>query len=660
MFKTILIANRGEIACRVMRTARRLGIRCIAVYSDADREAQHVAEANEAYRIGPAPAAESYLSIDAIIAAAKRSSAEAIHPGYGFLSERAEFADACEAAGITFIGPPAAAMRAMGLKDTAKQLVQKAGVPVVPGYHGGIEDLKFLAERAREIGYPIIVKAVAGGGGKGMRRVDDPVELAVAIETAAREARASFGNGRILIEKFIHKARHLEIQVFADSHGNAVSLFERDCSLQRRHQKVIEEAPAPGMPEDMRRAMGEAAVNAAREVGYRGAGTVEFLADVSKGLSFDKFYFMEMNTRLQVEHPVTEAITGLDLVEWQLRVATGERLPKTQDQMSIDGHSFEARIYAEDPERQFLPSTGRLTHLQLPRDARVDSGVREGDEITPYYDPLIAKLIVHGRNREAALAKLEKALGETSVMGCTTNIAFLKVLSQHPEVVSGNIDTGLIERELQSLNQQPYPSDAAIVIAAIECLNFLRQNLDGDPWGSLTGWRAWGESHSFFRIAWRDQPIEGSVVPLERRAFRVELPERTFSCSIVSREGEPLRFDFADQIIGATVVRRGRQIDVSIDCDMHTFTVSAPAFAEANERSVTGRLVSPITGVVSVVKCKTGDRVAKGYVLLVIEAMKLEHAVAAGNAGTVAEIYVKAGDHVHEKTELLRFADDPS
>ena len=660
MFKTILIANRGEIACRVIRTARRLGIRCVAVYSDADRQSLHVAGADEAYRIGPAPAAESYLRVDAIIAAARRSGAEAIHPGYGFLSENAEFIEACEAGGITFIGPPAAAMRAMGLKDTAKQLMQKAGVPVVPGYHGGIEDPKFLAERAREIGYPILVKAVAGGGGKGMRRIDDPGQLVTAVETAAREARASFGDGRILIEKFIPNARHIEVQVFADTHGNAVSLFERDCSLQRRHQKVIEEAPAPGMSEEMRCVMAEAAVKAACAAGYQGAGTVEFIADITKGLSPDKFFFLEMNTRLQVEHPVTEAITGVDLVEWQLRVAAGEPLPKTQNQLTIDGHAFEARIYAEDPKRHFLPSTGRLTHLHLSHDARIDSGVREGDEITPYYDPMIAKVIVHGPDRSTALAKLGKALGETSAMGCATNIRFLKELSQHPEVVSGHVDTGLIEREYRNLTLELQPSGAAITIAALGMLDFLSPGPACDPWSLLRGWRAWGESRCYFSLTHDEQMIEGHVVPLGVQSFRIELAERTLSCSVVSRAEESLRVVFGDRITSAAVARSGRKIGVSVDGDTYMFTIPAPAVADTVERSATGRIVSPITGLVKVVNCKSGDRVAKGHVLLVIEAMKLEHAVVAGQDGTLAELYVKAGDQVHEAAELLRLAEESS
>jgi len=432
MFKTILIANRGEIALRIMRTARKLGIRCVTVYSDADSNAQHVTEADEAFRIGPPPASDSYLRIDAILAAAKRGRAEAIHPGYGFLSERCELAEACEAAGIVFIGPPPSAMRAMGLKDAAKTLMQKAGVPVVPGYHGTSNDIKVLAARAAGIGCPLLVKASAGGGGKGMRRVDELHRLAGAIETVSREAKASFGDGRVIIEKYIPKARHIEVQVFADGHGSVVSLFERDCSLQRLHQKVIEEAPAPGMTRELRCAMAEVAVKAARAVDYRGAGTIEFLVDISDGLRPDRFYFLEMNTRLQVEHPVTEAITKLDLVEWQLRVAAGEPLPLKQDQLTFSGHAFEARIYAEDPGRQFMPSAGRLDHLAFPAEARIDSGVLSGDEITPFYDPMIAKVIVDGPDRGAALSALATALGQCQALGCTTNIAFLAALPATP------------------------------------------------------------------------------------------------------------------------------------------------------------------------------------------------------------------------------------
>ncbi|WP_428687361.1 acetyl-CoA carboxylase biotin carboxylase subunit, partial [Roseibium sp.] len=498
MFKKILIANRGEIACRVMATAKQLGIKTVAVYSDADAKAKHVAMADEAYCIGPAPVAESYLKVDRIIEVCRKSGAEAVHPGYGFLSENPDFVDALEKAGIAFIGPSAKSIRAMGLKDAAKALMEKAGVPVVPGYHGDNQDPDFLKARADEIGYPVLIKARAGGGGKGMRRVDDPKDFADALKGAQREGEASFGDGRVLIEKYLTKPRHIEIQIFGDSHGNAVHLFERDCSLQRRHQKVIEEAPAPGMPEEMRRAMGEAAVTAARAIDYSGAGTIEFIADVSEGLKSDRFYFMEMNTRLQVEHPVTEMITGEDLVEWQLRVASGEALPKRQEQLSFDGWAFEARLYAEDAPKGFLPAIGTLEHLALPEDsARVDSGVRSGDEISPYYDPMIAKVIVHGPTREAALGKLLASLKATEVAGCVTNAAFLAALCRHDGFAKGDVDTGLIDRDLESLIREPEVPEDAVALAALTALGLTRPAAGNDPFETLAGWRIWSASRQF-------------------------------------------------------------------------------------------------------------------------------------------------------------------
>ena len=417
MFRSVLIANRGEIACRIARTAKRLGLRTIAVYSEADAHALHVRSCDEAYCIGPAPARDSYLAIERIVAVAKQAGAECVHPGYGFLSENADFVDACNQAGIAFVGPPAAAMRAMGVKDRAKTLMEKAGVPVVPGYHGERQDAKFLKEKAYEIGYPVLIKPAAGGGGRGLRRVDKHAEFETALEGAIREAESAFGSSRVLIEKYVAAPRHIEIQVFADGHGNVIHLGERDCSLQRRHQKVIEEAPAPGMTAELRAQMGAAAVEAARAVGYVGAGTVEFIADGTKGLRADAFWFIEMNTRLQVEHPVTEAVTALDLVEWQFRVACGEKLPLEQSQVRIDGHAIEARLYAEDPESGFLPSTGRIVALELPADIRVDSGVEAGGEVTPYYDAMIAKLIAHAPTREAALDRLAAALDRTVIAG---------------------------------------------------------------------------------------------------------------------------------------------------------------------------------------------------------------------------------------------------
>ncbi|KAA3620516.1 MAG: ATP-grasp domain-containing protein, partial [Proteobacteria bacterium] len=490
MFEKILIATRAEIACRVIRTARRLGAATVAVYSDADRDGLHVAMADEAFRIGPAPASNSYLRIDRIIDAARDSGAEAIHPGYGFLSENPDFVEACTRAGIVFIGPSSQAIRAMGLKDAAKQLMEEAGVPVVPGYHGENQDSAFLAECAKNIGYPVLIKARAGGGGKGMRRVDDDAGFAAALDSARREAESSFGDGRVLIEKYVTSPRHIEVQVFGDLGGGAVYLFERDCSLQRRHQKVIEEAPAPGMSEAMRRAMGEAAVRAAQAVGYAGAGTVEFIVDASDGLREDRFYFMEMNTRLQVEHPVTEAITGQDLVEWQLRIAAGEPLPLKQEELGIEGHSFEARIYAEDTDRGFLPATGTLAHIDLPHDtARVDTGVRQGSVITPHYDPMIAKLIVHGPSRRAALNRLEAALRECRVAGCVTNIGFLARLARHPVFRAGEMDTGLIDRDFDRLAQPTEPPFEAVVAAALCAGGFAAPARGIDPFDMLTGWR---------------------------------------------------------------------------------------------------------------------------------------------------------------------------
>ena len=467
MFSSVLIANRGEIACRVIRTAKRLGMRTIAVYSDADADALFVHQADEAYRIGPAPARESYLLGSHIIEVAKHAGAECIHPGYGFLSENAEFAEACVKAGIAFVGPPAKAIRAMGLKDAAKALVERAGVPVVPGYHGAKQEPAFLRERASNIGFPVLIKAVAGGGGKGMRRVDRLIDFEEALLSAQREAANAFGDPRVLVEKYIKTPRHIEMQVFADGHGHAVHLFERDCSLQRRHQKVIEEAPAPGMTDEVRAAMGKAAVDAALAVGYVGAGTVEFIADAGKGLRPDGFFFMEMNTRLQVEHPVTEAITGLDLVELQLRVASGEKLPFAQSDLAIDGHAVEARLYAEDPEKGFLPSTGTLWALRFPegQGLRIDTGVAEGDAVTPFYDPMIAKVIAHAPSRLAALDLLAQALGETVVAGPRTNVAFLKALCEARQFREGEFDTGFIDRNMDALGAVPRGIDAGAAAA---------------------------------------------------------------------------------------------------------------------------------------------------------------------------------------------------
>ena len=659
MFNKILIANRGEIACRVMKTAHRLGMKCVAVYSDADMGAMHVALADEAYRLGPPPASESYLAIDRIIAVAKRSGAEAIHPGYGFLSENPAFVEACDTAGLIFIGPPARTIRTMGLKDAAKRIMEAAGVPVIPGYHGENQELAFLAKRAREIGYPILIKARAGAGGMGMRRVDGPSQFAAAFESAQREAVASFGDGHVLIEKFVVRSRHIEMQIFADTLGHIVHLFERDCSLQRRHQKVIEEAPAPGMTQELRRAMGESAVNAARTSGYRGAGTVEFIVDTSEGLSPDRFYFMEMNTRLQVEHPVTEAITGLDLVEWQFRVAAGEPLPRSQDQLTTDGHAIEARIYAEDVTRNFLPATGRLAHLHWPGDdVRVDTGVRQGDEIGPFYDPMIAKLVVHGSSRQAALCKLSRALGNSRVIGCTTNINFLSTLVRHPDVIEGNVDTRLVEREFKALTSETKPTDIATAIAALAALGLHAEPSDTDPWSRLTAWRAWGEAENFARLAWRGDLIDVHVVSLGPKAFKVTLPAATVTCSLISREGNHLFLGFGDRIVKAEITEAGREIGVFLDDAMHTFTRSDPFEAGADGGSRSNSIISPITGTVRTVNVELRSRVLKGETLIIIEAMKMEHALAAPRDALIVEVLVSTGDQVHEGAAVLKLADE--
>ena len=554
MFTKLLIANRGEIACRVIRTAHRLGIRTVAVCSDADRDALHVAMAGEAWRLGPADAARSYLDVERVIAAAKAAGADAVHPGYGFLSENPVFAEACEAAGLVFVGPPAGAIRAMGLKDAAKRAMEAAGVPVVPGYHGADQDPAALLAQARGIGFPVLVKAVAGGGGKGLRRADTEAGFAEALEGARREARSSFGDDRVLVERCIERPRHVEVQVFADAHGNAVHLFERDCSLQRRHQKVVEEAPAPGMTEAMRAAMGAAAVAAAKAIGYRGAGTVEFIADASEGLREDRFWFMEMNTRLQVEHPVTEMVTGTDLVEWQLRVAAGEPLPAGQAELSITGHAVEARVYAEDPERGFLPATGAIMHLALPpesRDLRIDHGLCEGDAVTAHYDPMLAKVIAHGPDRAAALARLAGALRAFEIAGVTTNLPFLSRLVAHPGFRAGDVDTGLIARGLDTLTARGPVPEPVLAAAAMHAAGVLDASAGGmraaggfigsagavheggaldwpaaDPWTVLKGWRPWGEAQQHVRFGIDGEVVEGTVTFLEGDGIRAELAGR--------------------------------------------------------------------------------------------------------------------------------------
>ncbi|HEX9159011.1 MAG TPA: acetyl/propionyl/methylcrotonyl-CoA carboxylase subunit alpha [Rhizomicrobium sp.] len=643
MFKKLLIANRGEIAIRVMRTARRLGIATIAVYSDADANAAHVAFADEAIRIGPPPAKESYLDIDAVIAAARMSGAEAIHPGYGFLSENAEFAEACEKARVIFIGPPAGAIRAMGLKDRAKRLMADAGVAVVPGYHGEEQSPKKLAAEAARLGFPVLIKATAGGGGKGMRRVDSAADFAAALEGAQREAASAFGNDRVLIEKYIARPRHIEMQVFADAHGNAVHLFERDCSLQRRHQKVIEEATAPGLPEAMREAMGAAAVRATKAVDYVGAGTVEFIADSSDGLRADRFWFMEMNTRLQVEHPVTEMITGFDLVEWQLRVAAGEHLPKSQGEIRATGHAIEARLYAEDPRKGFLPSTGRLAHLRLPVEGggvRVDTGVREGDSVTVYYDPMIAKVIAHDDTRDGAAAKLAHALCETQIAGVRTNASFLIRALRHRDFLAGEIDTGFIDRNIAAL----LPSEPSISVYARAAEQVIgaraKSTHASDPWDAQDGFRLAGEAREMLDFTSEDGPV--SVLGVHHRGGGTSM----------TVDGKPA---VASPHSAAALLADG-EIAVMDQGETWSLRLRDPFEHADGGADVADRVTAPMPGKIVRVAAESGAAVKRGQPLVVLEAMKMEHTLTAPGDATIESVEVAVGDQVREGAVLIRFA----
>ncbi len=647
MFKKILIANRGEIACRIIRTARRMGIATVAVYSDADARALHVEMADEAVHIGPSPASESYLRDERIVAAAINSRAEAVHPGYGFLSENADFADQVTASGLVFIGPSAASIRAMGMKDAAKRLMERAGVPVVPGYHGEGQELVLLASKAREIGYPVLIKARAGGGGKGMRRVDSAEELPDALSAARREAKAAFGDDRVLIEKYIATSRHIEVQVFGDNFGNAVHLFERDCSVQRRHQKVIEEAPAPGMTEEMRAAMTEAAVRAAKTIGYSGAGTIEFIVDASEGLRPDRFWFMEMNTRLQVEHPVTEMITGIDLVEWQLRVAAGEPLPRTQDKIVLAGHAFEARLYAEDAARGFLPATGRLRHLAFPEPSptiRVETGVRTGDEISPYYDPMIAKLVVGGADRASALEAFSQALDATEIAGSVTNLPFLCALSRDGDFAAGNVDTGLIPRKQDALAATRSPSPAIVSAAILAASGFDTLPTDDDPWSALAG-------YSHFH-------------PVERRVSIGFGEEWIMGFVSVPGHGRPsVRFEDADDqpvpaVAQARTARWPGHVAVFSKGTTFDFSVRDPFDAAGQQEDSSAGMRAPMSGLVKIVRAARGDSVSRGQPLLVLEAMKMEHTITAPHDGVVTEIAAE-GAQISEGSVLVTF-EEPS
>jgi 3-methylcrotonyl-CoA carboxylase alpha subunit len=660
MFNKILIANRGEIACRVAATARRMGIKTVAVYSDADASAKHVAACDEAVHIGGSAPKDSYLRWEKIIEAAQATGAQAVHPGYGFLSENEDFAKACAAAGLVFIGPPASAIQAMGLKAESKQLMERAGVPLVPGYHGSDQDPALLQLKADEIGYPVLIKASAGGGGKGMRAVERSQDFADALTSCKREAINSFGSDAVLVEKYVQRPRHIEIQVFGDSFGNYVYLFERDCSVQRRHQKVLEEAPAPGMTPELRARMGEAAVAAARAVNYVGAGTVEFIVEQRDDGQMD-FFFMEMNTRLQVEHPVTEAITGQDLVEWQLRVASGEALPLTQAQLKITGHAIEARICAENPDNNFLPATGTLDVYRKPdcssfaiSAVRFDDGVRQGDSISPFYDSMVAKVIVHGDTRAQALARLDDALAQTHIIGLTTNVQFLRHVLQSPSFAQANLDTGLIPREAGVLfNQERVGLSLAAAADVAQTLLDERAAEVNDPFGKTDGWRSHGVFTRRFAFEFAGEPVQAGLTYLHDGALSFKVGE---VAGVLEFTATPAGIDlrFAGQRALVTVYRQGEVAHIHT-AQGATQIVAVDLLLHAGEAPAeVGRLTAPMPGKVVSFAVKAGDIVKRGQALAVMDAMKMEHTIAAPIDGVVEELLYAPGDQVVEGAELLK------
>ena len=673
MFKKILIANRGEIACRVAATARRMAIKTVAVYSDADASAKHVSFCDEAIYIGGSAPKDSYLRWEKIIAAAQVTGAEAIHPGYGFLSENEDFAKACASAGLVFIGPPASAIKAMGLKAESKQLMEKAGVPLVPGYHGADQDPVMLKHEADRIGYPVLIKASAGGGGKGMRAVEKAEDFAAALASCQREAINSFGNDTVLVEKYAQCPRHIEIQVFGDMHGNYVYLFERDCSVQRRHQKVLEEAPAPGLSPEMRQQMGLAAVAAARAVNYVGAGTVEFIVEQRADGTMN-FFFMEMNTRLQVEHPVTEAITGLDLVEWQLRVASGEPLPLAQDQLRIHGHAIEARICAETPDNNFLPATGTLNVYRKPActaferadlSVRIDDGVREGDTISPFYDSMVAKLIVHGQTREEALARLDEALAQTRIVGLSTNVQFLRYVVRSPSFADANLDTALIQREAAVLfKQEPVGLPMAAAAAIAQTLLTEKASEGADPFSRRDGWQSHGVTQRPFEFEFQGKAAKASLTCLHGGGLQLSVGgvagPLVFSKGAEGTEGTDIQggqgidIQFAGQRLTAEVFTQG-EVDHVFTSRGATQITAIDLLAHAGEAHAEGgRLSAPMPGKVVSFAVKAGDKVEKGQPLAVMEAMKMEHTIAAPADGVVLELLYAPGDQVTEGAELLK------
>ena len=662
MFKKILIANRGEIACRVAATARRMGVQTVAVYSDADASAKHVQACDEAVYVGGSAPKDSYLQWQRILDAAKATGAEAVHPGYGFLSENEAFANACAEAGLVFIGPPASAILAMGLKAESKRLMESAGVPLVPGYHGADQDPALLQREADRIGYPALIKASAGGGGKGMRVVEKSEDFAAALASCQREAINSFGSDAVLIEKYVQRPRHIEIQVFGDTQGNCVYLFERDCSVQRRHQKVLEEAPAPGMTDALRKQMGEAAVAAAKAVNYVGAGTVEFIVEQT---AYDqpesmKFYFMEMNTRLQVEHPVTEAITGLDLVEWQLRVASGEPLPLQQAQIRMQGHAIEARICAENPDNNFLPATGTLQVYRKPQavsfergDIRFDDGVREGDTISPFYDSMVAKLIVHGGTREQALARLDTALAQTRIVGLNTNVQFLRHVLHSDAFATAKLDTALIQRESAVLfKQDPVGLQAAAAAVVADALQAEAATQGADPFSRRDGFQSHGTTRRRFELEYDGQPVRAALTYAS--PLRLQVGEGAEGDLQFTPQGDGLWVQFNGERIHSTVHAQGETCHVFTPRGATRISLLDPLAHAGEAAQEGGRLTAPMPGKVVSFAVKAGDKVKAGQALAVMEAMKMEHTISAPQDGTVAELLYAPGDQVTEGAELLK------
>ena len=665
MFHKILIANRGEIACRVAATAKRMGVRTVAVYSDADAQSAHVQACDEAVHIGGSAVQDSYLQWQRILDAALQTGAQAVHPGYGFLSENADFANACAKAGLVFIGPGVAAIEAMGLKAASKQLMEKASVPLVPGYHGADQSPALLASEAKRLGFPVLIKASAGGGGKGMRIVHKESDFAEALASCQREAKNSFGDDAVLIEKYVQRPRHIEIQVFGDSHGNLIHLHERDCSVQRRHQKVLEESPAPGLTQDMRERMGAAAVAAAKAVNYVGAGTVEFIVEQSeRGMDF---FFMEMNTRLQVEHPVTEAVTGLDLVEWQLRIASGEPLPLTQAQVTVHGHAIEARICAETPDNDFLPAIGKLQVMGSPSAShftvspvRLDSGVREGDSISPYYDSMIAKLIVHGETREQALARLDVALAQLHIVGVQNNVAFIRHVIRTDSFAQAQLDTGLIEREKAGLFDQPTVSTQQAVASAIAALLRAENSADNgwsDPWSVSNNWLMQGVSNRIFEFTVNGMRIQAVLISQVRGGMRLRIDGVEADFSWRDCNGE-LQLHWHEPDWRCHVYANALDWHVFTDAGYRSLTWVDPLAHTAQDAAAGGNLTAPMPGKLLSFAVAVGDKVTAGQALAVMEAMKMEHTVAAPADGTVAELLYAPGAQVAEGVPLLRLAMD--